>query len=110
MRVQAPAFLFLTGLPGWQGKKFLTSDLAANVLMRSGQIAEGPRMHWVDLISTFDGNPGVGLRYETEAPRPWRWITDELRQLDQNTFLGMSVVNVAGLRRLGLPFLLVREG
>jgi hypothetical protein len=110
MRVQAPAFVFLTGLPGWLGKKFLNPDLAANVVMRGGQIAEGPRMRWVELTSTFDRRPGVGLRYESEAPMPWRWITDELRQVDPNTFLGMSVVDAAGLRRLGIPFLLVREG
>ena len=109
MRAQAPAFVFLTGLPGWQGKRFLGPDLAANVVTRGGQPAEGPRMRWVRLISDFDGRAGVGLRYESDAPPPWRWVTDELRQLDGNTVIGMSVVGAPGLRRLGIPFLLVRE-
>jgi hypothetical protein len=99
----------VTGLPGWQGKKFLDHDVAVNVLKRKGELCEGPRMRWTSGTSRLDGKPGVGLQYPPNAPRPWRWITDELRELESGTLLGMSVLDAPVLRRIGIPFLLVRE-
>ncbi len=109
VRSTAPSFVAMTGLPGWQGKKFLNPDLAVNVISKGGVVTEGPKMRWIRCVSQLDGKPGVALRYEADAPLPWRWITDELRLVDARTILGMSVADVPGLRAIGFPFLLVRE-
>lgn len=109
MRIQAPAFTALTGLPGWQGKKFVNPDLAVNVLLKGKALREGPQMRWVRCTSQLDGKASVALRYDADGPVPWRWVTDELRLVDATTILGMSVFDLPGLRSIGLPFLLIRE-
>lgn len=103
----------LSGLPGWQGKKFLNADDATNVLKKRGALVEALAMRVTPGISQVDGKPGVALHYVpqdgTPAPLPWRWVRDELRAVDDNTLLGMTVVNLPLLRHLAFPFLLVRE-
>jgi hypothetical protein len=63
--------------------------------------------------SRLDGRDGVELVYLPEdgrpAPLPWRWVRDELRAVDADTILGMTVVDLPLLRRFAFPFLLRRE-
>lgn len=109
LRGTAPTLVGLTGLPGWQGKRFLDPDRAANIVVKRGATTEGPMMNWVRCVSKLDGKDGVGLRYVADAPMPWRWVTDELRAIDADTILGMTVLDVPGFRRIGFPFLLTRK-
>jgi hypothetical protein len=109
LRASAAPGLVLGGLPGWQGKRFLDESTATNVLKTRQGLVEKFRMTCQDGISSVDGRMGVALNYGKDAPPPWRWIRDELRELDDNTWLAMTVVDLPLLRGLALPFLLQRE-
>jgi hypothetical protein len=104
----------LSGLPGWQGKKFLSADDATNVLKRGDRLNEALAMRVVHGTSQVDGRAGVALHYVPQggnpAPFPWRWVRDELRAVDADTLLGMTVADLPILRSVAFPFLLEREG
>lgn len=105
----------LSGLPGWQGKKFLDADNATNVLKRGDALVEALAMRVTPGRSQVDGRPGVALHYVPgadgkPAPIPWRWVRDEMRAVDDNTLLGFTVIDLPLLRRVAFPFLLTREG
>lgn len=95
----------LSGLRGWQGKRFLTPGRATNVLT-SG---EALSMQCRECPSSIDGGPVAALSYGADGPVPWRWVTDELRALDERTLLGMTVINLPLLRHFAFPFLLERD-
>lgn len=113
LRHSARPSLELSGLPGWQGKKFLDCDSATNVLKKGGVLTDALRMQVVPGLSRVDGKTGVALHYlpgdGRPAPLPWRWIQDEMRVLDENTLLCMTVIDLPLLRHLAFPFLLIRE-
>ncbi len=108
MRRSGPATLALTGLPGWQGKRFLGQGQATNVLKMRGQELEALRMQVVHGPSQIDAQPAASLLYGDEAPRPWRWVRDELRALDERMILGITIVDRPWLRHFHFPFLLER--
>jgi hypothetical protein len=56
----------------------------------------------------LDGKPVVALTYGAAGPVPWRWVTDELRALDEHTLLGMTRIDLPLLRHMVFPFLLER--
>lgn len=99
----------LSGLRGWQGKRFLTPETATNVLRHAHGDVEALTMLCRDAVSDLDGCPVAALSYGSAGPVPWRWVTDELRALDDRTLLGMTRIDLPGLRRLALPFLLERD-
>lgn len=99
----------LSGLPHWQGKKFLTPDSATNILRQGEGTVQALSMTVVAGTSLTDGKPGVALHYGKEAPFPWRHVRDELRVLDERTLLGMTRVDLPILRHFAFPFLLERE-
>lgn len=104
----------LSGLPGWQGKKFLNADDATNVLQQGDTVREALAMRVTPGLSQVDGRPGLALHYVPQngkpAPIPWRYVRDELRAVDANTILGFTVIDLPLLRLLSFPFLLTREG
>lgn len=115
LRVPAPLSVHLMGLPNWQGKRFLTPDTATNRVIRNGQPQEYLRMTVLPGKSLVDGKDGLALHYlvqpdGTPSPAPWRWVRDELRALDNDTLLGMTVIDQPLLRLLAFPFLLERAG
>lgn len=115
LRLSARPSLEVSGLPGWQGKKFLGADDATNILKKGDALVEALAMHVTPGISQVDGQQGVALHYVPgtdgkPAPLPWRWVRDELRAVDDNTILGFTVINLPLLRRMAFPFLLIREG
>ncbi len=114
IRLTARPTLEITGLPGWQGKKFLNPDDATNILATGNTTREHLAMRVTPVTSYADGKPGLALTYPPQggkaAPAPWRWVRDEIRQLDENTILAFTFVDLPLLRHLGFPFLLVREG
>lgn len=114
LRVTGRPSVELSGLPGWQGKKFLNADDATNVLQKGDTRREALAMRVTPGLSQVDGKPGLALHYVPQqgkpAPLPWRLVRDELRAVDDNTILGMTVIDLPLLRLLAFPFLLTREG
>jgi hypothetical protein len=109
LRLGAGPSVALGGLPGWQGKRFIDPFTATNVLRRREQLVEKFTMHSNERPSLVDGKPGVDLSYGSTGPIPWRWLRDELRQLDDDTLLGMTVIELPLFNRLAFPFLLSRD-
>jgi hypothetical protein len=99
----------ISGLPYWQGKKFLTPDSATNILKKGEGTVQALSMTVVAGTSLIDGKPGVALHYGKEAPFPWRHVRDELRVIDDRTLLGITKVDLPVLRHFAFPFLLERE-
>lgn len=114
IRATARPSLALLGLPGWQGKRFLTSMDATNILKRGDATVEHLAMRVTAVTSYVDGQPGLALTYPAQdgkpAPRPWRWVRDEIRVADADTLLAFTFVDLPLLRYFGFPFLLLREG
>ena len=54
----------------------------------------------------IDGKPGLALSYEASNPFPWPWIVDELRSIQPDLVLGMTITQMGPLARLPLPFVL----
>lgn len=109
LRMTGGPSVALSGLPGWQGKRFLSADSATNMLKKNGKLTQALSMTVVAGLSQVDGKPGVALHYGADARIPWRWVRDELRRVDEHTLLGMTVINLPVLRHLAFPFLLERE-
>jgi hypothetical protein len=101
--------LAVSGLPGWQGKRFLSADTATNILKKRDAAVQALSMTVVEGISQVDGKSGVALYYGADAPMPWRWVRDELRAVNEHTLLGITVINLPIIRHFGFPFLLKRE-
>ena len=106
LRGSAPSAIGLGGLPGWLGKRFVSSDQAINVL-NSGE--ERLPMSVEFAASGLDGQPVLVCRYGPDSPFPWRRVRDECRVLSETAWLGMTLVDLPGLRRMGWPFLLTRD-
>jgi len=109
LRLSGRPGVSLAGLPRWLGKRFLGPDSATNVLAGKDGNTEKLHMHCATVSSSIDGRPSLVLTYGPRAPRPWRWVRDELRYIDDRMLLGMTVIEQPLLRRLPLPFLLVRD-
>lgn len=113
LRLSARPSLALTGLPGWQGKQFLDADAATNVLKTRGGQVHALAMRVTPGPSGLDGKPGLALTYPPHdgrpAPFPWRHVRDEMRVLDADTLLCMTIVELPLLRHFAFPFLLTRE-
>lgn len=113
IRLSARPTLEITGLPGWQGKKFLGADAATNILRRGTDTVERLAMRVTPVTSYADGRAGLALTYPPQggraAPAPWRWVRDEIRQLDAQNILAFTYVDLPLLRHIGFPFLLTRE-
>lgn len=112
LRTVGPPALGMVGLPHWFGKRFRgtgTRLTGVNLVFGPHGVSETLPM-WVELGSSkADGQPAAVVHYPADARRPWRWVRDELRVLDDHHLVGMTWVDVAGLRRLqGVPFLLLR--
>jgi hypothetical protein len=105
LRGSAPSAIALGGLPGWLGKRFISDTQAINVL-KGGE--ERLPMQVELTASWLDGKPVLVCHYGSESPFPWRRVRDEFRELSETTWLGMTMIDLPGLRRVGWPFLLTR--
>jgi hypothetical protein len=116
VRLPAPLFMALTGMPGWFGKEFDPpgSDPALlsgrNLVWRRGAVGRSITMLAQVAPSRVDGRLALVLSYPSDARWPWRRTTDELRPLDDQTLLGVGFVDAPLIRGLPLPFLLRRRG
>lgn len=109
LRITAMPSLALTGLPNWQGKKFIDENSAVNILQTRNGLIEKLQMQCQQQASLVDEKIAVALSYGEKSPLPWRWVVDELRVLDENTLLCMTTVNLPLLRHISIPFLLSRD-
>jgi len=112
LRAVAPRGLGLIGLRRWYGKRFRASGTGltgVNLVVRDEGLVETLPMS-VDLgPSLADGRPTLVVTYAAGSPRPWPWVRDELRAAPDGSLVGMTYVDVPGLRALGgTPFLLRR--
>lgn len=113
LRRVAPVGLGWIGLPRWYGKRFHTDDRGlggVNLLRGPAGLTETMPMLVAPDLSRSDDHPVVLVQYAAGSPKPWPWVVDELRRLDADTLVGMTVVDVPGGRALGgTPFLLRRR-
>lgn len=107
----APRGLALIGLPRWHGKRFRRSATGVegvNLVRRGAGLDETLPMRLTEDVSLADGKPALVVSYAADAPRPWRWVRDELRAAPDGSVVGMTFVDLPGLRAAGgTPFLLV---
>ena len=108
LRATARPGVALLGLPAWQGKRFLSPRQATNLVGHPPDTKEYLQMRCDIHASKLDQQPCAALTYGRQAPRPWRWVTDELRRLDDGRLLGMTHISHPFLRAPAMPFLLVR--
>jgi hydroxymethylpyrimidine pyrophosphatase-like HAD family hydrolase len=100
------ALLVLGGLAGWEGKVF-EDRAGVNLCRRRGELRRIAPMHVAGLsASAVDGRPALVVRYRESAPL--RLVRDELRSLSDGVLLGMTYADVEPLRRVQMPFALVR--
>ena len=109
LKIIAMPSIALSGLKGWQGKKFFDAYTATNILQTQQGLVEKLQMHCVHGMTLEDGQQGVALNYGADTPIPWRWIKDEMRVLDDQTYLCMTVIDLPFIRKLSFPFILRRE-
>lgn len=109
LRISAMPSIAMSGLSGWQGKKFFDVDTATNILKTKDGLKEKLQMSCKVGSSLVDGQQGVALHYGVNAPIPWRWVKDEMRVLDDQTLLCMTVIDLPILRKMSFPFLLRRD-
>ena len=110
LRAVAPPGLALLGLGGWQGKEFAGDGGGLNLVRRGGQVQRIFPVRITEAASLVDGKPCLAIHYTHKCPFPWPYVVDELRELDSSCLLGLTMVDVRGLRGLALPFLLHVQG
>jgi len=106
LRGLAGPMLAITRMGKWLGKDIDAEGRAINLVQtREGMVQKFP-MRLVEQDSLIDGKPGLALRYEASNPFPWPWIIDELRSIQPDLVLGMTITRIGPLVRLPLPFVL----
>lgn len=105
LRWVAPKGLWLLGLGGWCGKDFAADGTGINLLQRGDTVLRRFPILVARLASRVDGRPCLAVSYPGLNPWPWPRVVDELRQLDEQTLLGLTFFDDP-LARIPLPFLL----
>ncbi len=108
LRTIAPPGLAPLGLGGWWGKTFDGQGNGMNIVKRQGELREIIPIVLKEEISKINGRSGLNITYPPGTRFPWPWIVDEIRWLNDETILGMTLVTKASMHRLALPFLLHR--
>lgn len=96
----------MTGFGGWMGKQFLGKGRAVNLFQAGASTQQRFPMTISRSSSRIDGNDTLTLIYPIDARVPWRWVTDELRRMDDGRILGMTFVDAPLLRHMVFPFVL----
>jgi hypothetical protein len=114
LRLPGPLTMRAIGLPGWWGKEFRAPAREAdelegeNLLRRGERLEPSIPMRARIAPSRVDGRPALVVSYPPDAPFPWRQAHDELRPLDDDTFLGLTF-GIPLAPRGGTPFVLHRR-
>lgn len=109
LRWMAPRGLVLLHFGGWWGKEFSGDGTGFNYFERGGEMQQAFPLQVILSNSLIDGKPCLAVHYSPQALFPWRFILDELRQLDDNSILGMTILHKPGLPVFPLPFLLTKS-
>jgi hypothetical protein len=102
----APASLRLVHFANWWGKRFLSAQHGVNLFYDHRGLREDFPFTVNSMPSLVDGKAGLTVQYEQSVPFPWPYVIDELRFIEQNCLLGITVVNIGMLSKLSFPFLL----
>lgn len=110
LRASGPPALALTGMRGWAGKRFRSTDDPAvlegeNMLRRGGALVPSIPLRAAIEPATLDRRPALVVRYPADARWPWRRVRDELRPLSDGRLIGMTY-GLPGAPPKGGPFLL----
>lgn len=110
LRVVAPRAIALGGMPGWRGKRFAADGTAVNLIDddEAGRPREVLPMRVSLEDSWLDGRPTIVCSYGADSPKPWRWVRDEFRALDDRRLLGLTFVGGPWSRIAAAPLLLTR--
>jgi len=109
LRRIAPPGLAVLGLGGWWGKEFTGEGGGVNLVERRGELQKRFPVRVLESSSLVDGKTCLSIHYTKGCPFPWPHVIDELRVLDENCLLGLTMVNVGVLRKMALPFLLHKD-
>jgi hypothetical protein len=109
LRIGVKPALPVTGLGGWWGKNIFEDSTGINIILRNGQFSTRFPMELICGKSVIDGQEGLALRYQKGNPFLFMFIVDEIRRIDGITLLGMSRLNVPGLRWFAIPFVLQKS-
>lgn len=99
----------LVGLPCWKGKQIQGKGRAVNLLGKIGALKPAVPMNVAVQVSRIDGNAALVLTYPSGSPFLLGYFIDELRHLDENTIMAITIVNLPLIRNLPMPFLLHRQ-
>ncbi len=106
LRKMAVPLLAITGMGDWRGKSIDPGGKIINLVSTKRGLERKLPMKLIEQDSLIDGKPGLALSYEASNPFPWPRIIDELRSIQPNLLLGMTITQVGPLQRLPLPFVL----
>ncbi len=101
-----------TGLAGWDGKRFEAPGGSPGEGRATNVVRDGDAKPMLARIapSLTDARPALVCTYRPQETPPLRWVRDELRCWDERTLLGLAFLDLPVARRIGLPFLLRRDG
>ncbi|MDP8969792.1 MAG: hypothetical protein M3N52_04725 [Actinomycetota bacterium] len=101
-----------TGLAGWHGKRFDRPAAGASEAHGVNLVRDGEAKPMVARTgpSLVDGGPTLICTYRPQEAPPYRWVRDEFRPWDEWTLLGLAFLDLPVARRVGLPFVLRRNG
>lgn len=105
LRLPAPMFLAVRGMPFWAGKRF---EAPVDGVARGVNVLEvrGFAKDSLAITADIEGRDLV-VRYPGDAVWPWPGVVDRLRQRDEETLLGMTF-GLPLMPPKGAPFLLRR--
>lgn len=106
LRKSAQPLLTITGMGDWRGKYMESGGMIINLVQTKDGLERKLPMHLIERDSIIDGRGGIALCYEGSNPFPWPWMTDEIRSIQADWLLGMTIVQWGALVRLPLPFVL----
>lgn len=109
LRATSPLSLTLIGFKGWLGKRIDPHGISINVAKRQSKFVEFfPMQLNLQGSSRLDAKPIITLEYAENTQWPWPKAIDELRPLNENSFLGITIFDFFLIRHIAFPFLLIR--
>ena len=106
LRKLVKPLLVITNMGDWRGKSIDAQGKIINLVATKKGIERKLPMRLVEQDSLIDGKPGIAFSYEVFNPLPWPWMIDEMRSIQPDLVLGMTILQWGPLRRLPLPFVL----
>ena len=107
VRLSAPASLALCGFAGWCGKEFFDDDSGNNLAVRNGKLVRIKPMYIREQESVVDGKPVIALHYPEDSALGGIMV-DEFRQYSDGQILALSFIDMPGIPKRGLPFVLTQ--